>query len=278
MPSRFEKLDQLPSLWNVRNALSREIEVQAQSVDYSRLLGDSRVLMLGESHDNSAIRLHIAQYAANLKRAGITHYGIEAPPNPLFDELNNGSSADLSSIPLGPWPHAFGYETAVSAVLAEGIKVVPIDIELSPTPSAEERETYIAGAIAAVLDSDPAAKIAVLIGRCHIDKRERKYEPKAWAARKLTDMGIDVVSAPIIGGSSGIPRGFLEASRVAGLSQEEFMLDLRPYQDQKGVVFGTGAVDHVVHLPQEASFGQQHLGAVIRLYTKARMIDPILGG
>lgn len=235
--------------WSNTEALSAEIALKASPVDYGELIGDSSVLMLGENHSNSPIRNHIAARAAQLRAAGITHYAIEAPHDPTFDELNADGQISLAHVSLGPlsrWDRS--YERAVRAMAAQGIKVTPIDIDQSTKPTKEEREAFLTDGVTAILADDSSAKVAVLVGGAHAVKKKSQYSAPSMTTR-LVDADIKVVAAQYAGGTESALAFFLRAASDAGMGHSEFMVDLRPYHDNPSVVYGPGTTDYVVHLP-----------------------------
>jgi uncharacterized iron-regulated protein len=248
-----ENHNSAPNPWLNNETLSEEIANQGKPVNYVELVGDNSVIMLGEKHGNTSIREHIARNAAEFKKAGITHWAIEAPYDPAFDDLNNGNPVDLSSVDLGPLSHIDkSYEQAVRAMASQGIKVVPVDMDQRTIPSSEEREPFLKDSVKLILADDPDAKVAVLMGSNHTDKNKSPHTVTSMTAR-LVDEGIKVVAVHYVGGTESSPSHFLGATAKANLGQSEFMMDLRPYQEQEGVVFGAGSADYVIHLPQQAS-------------------------
>jgi len=265
--------DGAPNPWLNSRTLTEEIANQAEPVNYINLVGDNSVIMLGEGHFNSPIRENIALHAAEFKRAGITHYAIEAPNNPAFDELNSGNLVDLTTVTLGPVPDEHkSYERAVRAMADQGIKVVPVDIDQRAKPSKQEREIFLTDGIKKILAMDPDAKVAVLMGGHHSIRTVHDGSVPSMAAR-LIEEGMKVVAVQYLGGIERTPSHFLEATANAGIGQSDFMMDLRLYGKQQGVVFGTGNADYAIHLQQQASLppdklsllGGATLGAGIRL-------------
>lgn len=238
--------------WRDPQNIAKELKARHQPVDYAQIIGDNRVLFLGEDHSNHAIRDHVASHAVDLKQAGVTHYAIEAKDegNAVFKRLNNGEAVDLSGVDVGPGRE--DYELAIRAMARQGIKVVAIDIDQSKKPSKEEREAHMAQKLNVILESGPNEKVAVLIGGNHTI-RKYKSEGVESLAQRMINTGVPVVVAQLAGGESQIPRSLLEAAQTAGLANQEFVLDLRPYQDSQYVIFGAGNADLAIHLPQRAS-------------------------
>jgi hypothetical protein len=99
--------------------------------------------------------------------------------------------------------------------------------------------------------TDTDARILVLIGGFHTTKQPG-YDGFKMAGARLNEAGIPAVSVQIAGGSRGGGGTFLsDAVGRAGADSEEFMLDMRPYDNSPGTVpFGAGNTDYVIHLPQ----------------------------
>lgn len=252
-----------PNPWSNTEALIAEIAAKAVPVNYTELVGDNSVLMLGENHSNTPIREHIAAHATQLRAAGITHYAIEAPQDPAFDELNAGIQISLASVDLGPFSgRDKSYEQAVRAMSEQGIKIVPADIDQNMKPTNEERETFLTDSIKAILADDPNAKVAVLMGGFHTVKSKNEYAVPTMTTR-LVDADIKVAAVQYAGGTETSPRYLLEAAAGAGMDQSEFMLDLRPYHDNTSVVYGPGATDHVIHLQQSPDTHGSHRAALL---------------
>jgi hypothetical protein len=270
--------------WNSPETISQEIKEKKQTVDYKKLLQDKRVLFLGDNHSNSSIRLHIAQHSKELKEAGVTHYTIEAKDSGrnVFDRLNNGENVDLSTVDVGPAESAAGLsrlgslasmaasgfsplggfseevyegrkgdEHAIRAMAKQGIKIVPIDMDQSGSHSREEREVHLTKGITGILESDPKAKVAVIIGGDHTLKR---YEPNGIASvgKRVAKAGYPTATIQFTGGKSDMPRNITDGARAAGVASQEFILDMQPYADSKtSIPYGAGETDYVIHLPQK---------------------------
>jgi len=56
------------------------------------------------------------------------------------------------------------------------------------------------------------------------------------------------VNVQFIGGTEKY-NPITKSSRRLGLTNEEYMLDMRPYRETKNVPFSDGPADYVVHLP-----------------------------
>lgn len=269
--------------WDSFETTVQEIREKRQSVDYKQLLQGKRVLFLADNHSNLSIRLHIAQHAQELKEIGITHYAIEADDRGkvVFDRLNQGEEVDLSGVDIGragkaarlkrlseftkmavsglspldsfkeePHEGRKGDEYAIREIAKQGIKVVPIDMDQSGKPSSEEREVHLTKGITKILESDSEAKVTVFIGGNHTLK---KYESEGVPSvgKRIAESGYPTITIRFTGGKSDMPRMITDGARAAGVQNQEFLLDMRPYADVSGFVpYGVGETDFVVHLPR----------------------------
>lgn len=235
--------------WSIKATAAKEIREKARPVNYTEIVGVNRVIFLAENHSNTPIRRHIARRADQLKAAGITHYAIEASDTgkEVFDRLNQGENADLSRVDVGPGRS--DYEDAIYAMHAAGIAVVPVDIDQTTKPTQEEREAHITANIDRILDADPNAKVAVLIGGFHSSRRTSGQD-FSYTGKRLMDKGIPTVNVHFAGGEVASPTIITKPAREAGKASDEFMLDMNPYQNLDGVPYGKGESDYIIHLPQ----------------------------
>lgn len=248
-----EQTPQGHNIWQDAGSLSREIESKAEPIDYGKMLGDAQVLMLGEDFLDRSVRKHLIKRAGDFKQAGFTHFAVEINPEEPLGKLCENPQ-ELNSLP-NRIPYNTEYGETIKALMLEGIKVVPIDMDQSTRPTADQREEHLTKDIVQILEADPNARVAVLISSGHALKSDMpdadgKEWPRAWVAVQLERQGIGLVSAQYIGGNEPSPTFFNGAAKEAGLSHKEFMMDLRPYRDQDGVVFGAGTTDFLIHLPQ----------------------------
>jgi len=245
--------------WISRDGTAKELKDKHQPVDYAKVVGDNRVLFFAENHSNHSIRRHLARNAHALKTAGITHYAIEAKEqgNEVFEQLNRGESVDLSRVDVGPGRH--DYEDTIRAMAAQGIKVVAVDIDQSTKPTNEEREARMTANLKRILDEDPDAKVAYLVGGFHASKKTG-IDGMDMTGKRLADADIPLVIVNFAGGELPPPTSFTDGAREAGLASEEFMIDMRSYADSQRVPYGAGKTDYIVHLPQEFQAGIRGMG------------------
>lgn len=222
---------------------------QRRPVDWGELMRDNRVLLLGENHSNDTVREFLRQQAAELRRAGITHYGIEAPHHPAFDALNAGLPVDWGDVRCGPgWGN---WTDAVEAMAAQGIQIVPFDVNQpgSPrgSPLRDIREAAMAKTIAEVLRGDPNARMVVLVGNLHLIRDTSTWSHKTGGyapplAARLEDAGFAPRTVSMVGGT--IPESRLSEGDTAG---ETFMVEI-PTADTAGGRLPHGLPNAFIHL------------------------------
>lgn len=250
MDIRGEIKEERPNPWVSLENAAKEIKSSSVPVDYSKIVGNSRVLLLGEFHKNSPIRTHLSQHAADLKAAGVTHYGIEAPQTEeVFDRLNRGENVDLSQVRVGP-TMADNYEEAVRAIAKTGIKIVPIDAS-NDGLGTDEREAQLTKNVMQILEQDRDSRVAVLIGAQHISKQG--LSGVSSLRFRLDELDIPLTTVRFAGGIETIPTALLNAAASADQAQSEFMLDMSSYKDLDHVPFGKNDYDWIIHLPSEQS-------------------------
>ena len=251
--SRSEGNEATPKVdpWSDSQRASQEIKEKHFPVNYPQIVGDARVLFLGERHDDNTIREHIISSAPDFKAAGITHYAIEAPEvgNVTLARFNRGEQVDLSTIDVGP--ARFNYEQAILAMNAQGIQVVAVDIDQSSNPTRQERESRMSANLLKVIKENPNSKIAYLVGTTHAIKKPLTDKVKS-AAQITEEAGVKTVTAVFTGGIDSVPRNLTSAAKDAGLASAEFALDFRLYAAStlKSIPYGAGRVDFVIHLPR----------------------------
>ncbi|MBO0880378.1 MAG: hypothetical protein J2P17_08510, partial [Mycobacterium sp.] len=216
-----------------------------QAVDWNMVVGDNRVVLLGEAHSNTPIRDFLTAQAQAIKAAGVTHYGIEAPPHPAIDKLNDGRRAYLGGVHVGPGESA-GYERVIQAMSAAGIIIVPLDLDPSGSWPAGARDKHMADTITAIVSENPGAKVAALLGEFHTINEESEGQPAA--GQILHASGYPTTTVQFAGGAEEYTRTLLaEALRNHNATGETFYADLRDYHNAGGS-YAPGH-DAVIHLP-----------------------------
>lgn len=246
--------------WENPKSGAREMRAEKRPVDYNRIVGEKRVLFLGESHTNHAIREHICRYVKSFREAGITHYAIEAEEGitPLLDAINRGEGGvDFSAVDVGPTMVSGVrdpcYEDAIRAVVGEGIRVVAIDRK--DKRGAEAREQHLAERLKEIIAENSRFRVAVLIGASHVDSFPVILGAVSLRER-INRAGISEATVCFVGGDDAHPVFFRDAARRAGLAREEFMLDSGSYKNL-GALLGTERVDFLIHLPQRTDRPQR---------------------
>ncbi|MFI2229612.1 hypothetical protein [Nocardia testacea] len=198
-----------------------------RSVDWNAMVGDHRAVLLGELHYNAPGRAFLAGQARAMREAGITHFGVEAPPHSAFDELNAGRPADLTQVGLR---HLSGYEEMMRAMNAEGITVVPLDMRRSAHPARdaqEVRDRHMAATIDGILSEDPDTKVAALLGSLHTSNSPH-FPPNAGAI-----LHAGPHSTTSIEFTGGYDRGnqLATVARKHNAAGETFVADLLDYHN-----------------------------------------------
>lgn len=243
-----------PKLWYAftgsAEQAAQEVKARRQDIDYEKMVGTSRVLFLGSNHLNLLVVAgHIAQYAREFKRLGITHYAIEAQPQTAgaLEKLNKGEDVDLSDVELCPeqsWPSR-AYEDAVRAFAREGITVVPVDMDHARYRGAPDREKRIHKKIRDIIARDPDARIVFLTGAAHASKGYLSEEGGSVRVL-LNNDNIATSSVFYAGGWEIYPEAFTEAVHAAGLAEDDFMV--HENETETNDPFFNGEFDHIVHL------------------------------
>lgn len=232
------------------------IHLKQLSVDYGRILGNAKVLFLGEDHHNYAIPDHIEDHAPDFKKAGITHFAIEANAeeenNAVLEKLNKGEEVDrlpesLTAGTLTPYI----YEGQILAIAKQGIQIVAVDELQFDDP--ERREAFMANSLLKILQ-EPHARVAFRVGLDHANRIKEIKEGVPSVASRLSNAGIPIKVVDFVGGEVAVSSDesrfelLSENIRNAGLARKEFMLDAKDNPDLPLEV--TGA-DFYIHLPEE---------------------------
>jgi hypothetical protein len=224
-------------------------------VDYARILGNATILFLGENHHNFSIPDHVEGIAPDLKKAGITHFAIEADAddtnNAALELLNRGEDIDrlpfgLAAGTLSP----FIYVAQIRAMAKEGIQVVAVDQLQYDDP--EKRESFMTSQVLKILQ-DPSVKLAFRVGLDHANRRKDVEEGVSSVATRLSKEGFTISVVDFVGGDEVItsdePRleSLKERIRKMGLAEQEFMFDMKT----NPTLFPNDSdADYYIHLPQ----------------------------
>ena len=218
-------------------------------VDYSKILGNNEIVFAGEYHSNTAIKLHLATQAEELRAAGFTHFAIELPStiNEKLKKLERGEQVDQILA-----EDDSDYELMIQAMIRSGIIVRAIDITEQDykTYTKEQREKAMTGNIARILITNHDAKILCLVGVLHaVTKFNRDGVPSV--RKRFVDAGVPTATLFFHGGrKSELDLLFGEShfDKVVRQSDKvavEWMIDNRK---NKITNFDREA-DWIVHLP-----------------------------
>ncbi|MEU1958426.1 sigma-70 family RNA polymerase sigma factor [Nocardia sp. NPDC019304] len=233
---------------------------QRQPVDWQALTRDTQILLLGEDHSNISGRVFLERQAAALRRAGVTHFGIEAPPHPAIDAVNAGIPMDLSGVELGPARD--GYLGLVWAMSAQGIKIVPFDVRIPGSehgsPLRDIRESHITKTISQIVAEDPDAIIAVQIGMDHITEDQEIWQRTTGTSgmplhARLREAGFTTKSISIWGGDTGQDGPINGIVERLDLQDQTFIADLQEFR-RAGGKFPRWGSDFLLHLGNTDSF------------------------
>lgn len=154
------------------------------------MAGSHRVVMLNEAHTNARSRLLTYELLAPLRKVGFTHLALET--------LSSKDPINVRGYPV----RESGYYTGEPVLgeitrqaLALGYVLVPYEYN-GDDPSQQARETGQAKNLAALLHSNPDARVLVHAGHAHINKDSR-YMPddaKSMAAELTRLTGIQPFS------------------------------------------------------------------------------------
>jgi len=138
-----------------------------EGVNFRRLLGTSRVLVLGDTNHNLlGIQRALVEHLTELKEAGVTHLGLE-----IDSDLK---ISDVDKIAQDVWiPHRF--QQLVELAEQIGLKVVFIDMPESQRQESWsknqivfERGVYMGNYVSQFLRNNPEAVMTVVTGYAHI--------------------------------------------------------------------------------------------------------------
>lgn len=229
---------------------------QRREVDWEELLQGREIVFLADNHGNEMIGTHLIAQAGELRRAGVEFWAFEAPHNPAFDRLNNGEYVNLDTVDCGP---AAGAREILHAMVYVGIKLVPVDIDHSTSPSKEEREAYLTDRVVEAKQANPDALMAIHIGAAHAGSHPIRLHNHSVAMGRETE-GVTPLGERIRGlgyrtTTIGFDGGYQTQSSLARAAQSEgqqdfvFLVDLEKLH-RAGVEYFDRRMDSMIHLYQ----------------------------
>jgi hypothetical protein len=224
--------------------------IPIKNVNYEEILGNARVLFVGEDHSNGPIRLHLATNASKFRELGITHYLIEAAPDNTgkISQLNAGKFVDLHDVNCGPSNNA---KYAVGSLSAAGIKIVPFDIDQTLRPSNEDREKHMFEVVKGILESEIDARLLILIGAFHTVKGNYGVDNIPSLRKRCEELDTGIRAVEILGGSQTYPTILKDAVKKAGKESLEFMVAANQFPSEIKLLGGPNHIDYLIHLPEE---------------------------
>lgn len=143
---------------------------------------DFAVTFIGETHRDLDIGRMLVRKLPALKRAGLTHVGLEmfnSNRQASIDGFLAGtvSRADVMKILESEWGFSSEkYIEILEAVKENGLRVIALDRRAVGSdryiPSAAERNVHMASTIAGVIQAQPDAKVLALVGRNHVERAD----------------------------------------------------------------------------------------------------------
>ena len=237
-PDKFENWREAIQLDDWKEVIQQEHRWH-EGVDFKRLLGTSRALILGDTmHNLLAIQRGIVEHLIELKKAGFTHLLLEIP--------SDLSVSDIEAISQKTWiPHR--NQQLVELAQEYGLKVVfidmPVALQESPSTSDVERGVHMGNVIAKFLHDNPHAIVAVIAGYGHI----RKYNE---IPAQLEKNGFPFKIVPVVGeGQLDFNFGSVQLPVVQAI-RELFGQDKYGYVDVEGLPFETRGAVAIVHFPR----------------------------
>lgn len=228
-----------------------EIKRKRQPIDYGQILGSNRLLYLGESHneEHSIVRQHLSERTKEIALAGITHYAIEASrlDTAVYEKLLENPDNDLLGVDVGPGLDVVGYGKIIRAFAQKGVHIVPIDVEDMAGYSYQQREDVLEEELVNIYKANTSARVAVLIGSAHTYKGRLKGEFYFLGGR--TEMrGIPSTTVMFAVNGNSFSKELSKAIEFAGVVQEQFMIDMRPYQNMPDIPWDLKHPDFAINL------------------------------
>ncbi len=218
-------------------------------VDFRKLLGKNRVLVLGDTnHGLIGIQRHLAELVPELKKAGVTHLGLEIP--------SDLTPSDIDEIARSVWvPHRF--KQLVQAARHMGMEVVFIDMpesERKDSWSAEEtsfhRGVSMGDHVAGFLRHHPKAVMAVITGYKHIldyDQIPARLDEGGFPS---TLVPVVTEGQPNLSSFSAILSGFFQAPVVEAIASYVTKTNRYGYIDLQGLPFEIPGARAILHFPR----------------------------
>ncbi len=243
----IEKKDPWKYPFKLQGERYKEIKKFHEAVSYEKIVKDARIILLGDLHGSNSIKDHIEGHISELKVAGITHFLVEVDiaTQAIFDRMNMGEMVDLSNVYLGLGSRKL--RKTLPIVAAQGLKLIAINVPLTPSTSKEDREKGLAQNIQKIVSEDTTTKVAVLIGTDHTRSYHLAEKEVPTVAERLTQTGIPMVRVNFLGGDTN--QAWEQIINEAGLKDKEFMIDLRPFEGSIYVPLA-GRSDLIIHLQE----------------------------
>lgn len=174
-----------------------ELQAQARPLNWKALLSArASIFYIGESHYNGSIRNELISRMPDFKKAGVTGLGVEVPYllQPVLNRyLQKRDDAATRALKAGLEQERIiaheGMFRLIEAAAREKIEVLAIDQSYAGGRAnfyVEVQDVWMAGMLAGKLDSDPSAKLLVLLGSGHLHAKtqSRWLEDHKWRSRR----------------------------------------------------------------------------------------------
>jgi hypothetical protein len=170
------------------SALDAYVKANSKPFNLSESFANSRVIYIGENHNESISKNFLIAKMPALKALGFTHLGLEmfdVNAQPLLTRYENGTASDEEILEYlkENWGHIPQYYVnLVKAARNAGLHLTALDFRPErETIFIDRRDMTMAQTIASVIKSSPNNKVLALVGNKHVDlqgDRMTMYQPE----------------------------------------------------------------------------------------------------
>jgi hypothetical protein len=162
--------------------------------------------------------------------------------------LRENPYTDLSGVDVGPGSDSSGYEKIIRAFAQMGVHIVPIDVEDKLQYSYQQREDILEEELMKIYEANTSARVAVFIGSAHTYRGELERKFYLLGGRTET-RGIRSATVMYTVNGNSFSSELSQAIRLAGVTQKQFMIDMKPYQNMPDIPWDLKHADFVINLP-----------------------------
>lgn len=214
-----------------------------EQINYSEIFASgAQVLIFGEAHGAKAHKIELISIMAELRQAGVTHLVMEQMPTSkqylTLDYRNHRIDGDQLALEI---KNVWGWEPAsyvqlIDAAQANDIEVVFMDSDLErvdlSAPDWKERElaaekrreAHWNDVFAGLFQSNPSARVVVLVGSFHTEVNQQLPPLQ----EQLAQIGIKSNVITLEGGDFFYRSNVIEAARLANLEGRRFIIATEP--------------------------------------------------